>query len=51
MRPIMYYTMYAFDIVFLKYDDIYYDNYEMIELLFNEQHLHKKFYQTFLIGV
>ena len=37
--------MYTFDIVFLKYhDEIYYDNYEMIELLFNEQHLHKKFY-------
>ncbi len=53
MRPIIYYTMYAFDIVFLKYDNVYYDanDYEMIELLFHEQYLYKRFYQTFLIGV
>ena len=52
MRPIIYYTMYAFDIVFLKYDNVYYNvnDYEMIESLFREQHLYKRFYQTFLIG-
>lgn len=45
--------MYAFDVVFLKYDDVYYDvnTYEIIELLFYEQYLYKRFYQTFLIGV
>jgi len=51
MRPIIYYTMYAFNVVFLKYDNVYYDNYTVIKLLFHEQHLYKRFYQTFLIGV
>ena len=50
MRPIIYYKTYDFNIVFLVYDDVYYDNYEMIESLFHEQHLYKRFYQTFLIG-
>jgi hypothetical protein len=51
MRPIIYYTMYAFNIVFLVYDNVCYDNYTVIESLFREQHLYKRFYQTFLIGV
>lgn len=51
MRPIVYYVMYNFDIVYLKYDGINYDNYTIIESLFHEQYLYKRFYQTFLIGV
>jgi len=51
MRPILYYTMYGIDVVYLKYDNIDYDNYTIIELLFNKQYLYKRFYQTFLIGV
>jgi hypothetical protein len=50
MRPIMYYTIYDFNIVFLAYDDVYYDNYTVVESLFREQSLYKRFYQTFLIG-
>lgn len=52
MRPIIYYILYNFDIVYLRYNNsIDYDNYEIIESLFHEQHLYKRLYQTFLIGV
>ena len=51
MRPIVCYIMYNFDNVYLRYGGINYDNYMIIESLFHEQHLYKRFYQTFLIGV
>ena len=51
MRPIMYYTIYDSDIVYLKYDNsVDYDNYSIIRLLFCEQYLYKRYYQAFLIG-
>jgi len=52
MKSIVYYVMYNFDNVYLRYNNsINYDNYTIIELLFHEQHLYKRFYQAFLIGV
>ena len=48
MKPILYYTIYNFDIVYLQHIN---EDHRIIRRLFHKQYFYKRFYQTFLIGV